>query len=728
MLFTCGGRSSALTCICQLPVRRPGRHAPEHSAPSFPFVNASFLGYLLSFGAATIACLGSAYRARQIADPDTRWGLVALLLTSAGWAGTYLGALLAPPSSLEYGFYLTGLVIGAATVGAWLWFCSAYTGRALHRDPTIQRAALLLFSIVAITKLTNSWHGLYFRTEPGQVPFSYLKVHYQALYWGSAGLAYALAAIGYFMLFDFFRTVGSRGGKLGTLAGLTALPLFFNGIDKIVPGLLDVSHEPLGVAAFAIGVTMLYRNQFQTVQIAGAQQVPTFVMGIDGTIEDYNQRAADLLPASIGTDAIGQSLQHVLPNVSEALNAGESIVRLDQGALQRYYQLGTSSVALEETRPCQVLLLSDVTDRLRERQTLARRKALLEAQAESTIDGLLAVDPDSHVVFYNRQFLDIWDAANGPPSGDLNGKHFDQVRRTLIDDLLQYSDEYAEQIEHLYKHPREENQSVLQLTDGRWIDWYSSPIVHDDTHFGRLWVFRDVTEQRRMQERLLEVQEEERRRIDQEIHDEMGGLMSSLQLTIDLTRRQLQEQDLPLEGFDQLETLVSDLSTATRQISRKLYPGALSEHGLAEVLPPLYDELETDYGLKVTAESEIDSGNRFSTLVERTVYWIVQEALINVSLHAETHEARVVINTDEERLSLHVIDEGLGFVRSDQDGEHSFGLEGIRRRVERLNGSFAIDSVPGEGTRLSAVLPHTRPFPSPPSPSNHAASPENGTN
>ena len=684
-------------------------------------MNASLLGYLSSFGGATVACLVGAYRARQIPDPDTRGGLTALLLTSAGWAGTYFGAFLASTPALEHGFYLVGIVIGASTVGAWLWFCSAYTGRTLHRDPAIQRAALLLFVMIAVTKLTNPWHGLYFWTEPSSVPFPHLAVHYQALYWGSAGLAYALSAIGYFMLFDLFRTVGSRGGTLGALAGLTALPLLLNSIGHAVPGLLNVSHEPLGVAAFALGVTGLYRNQFHSVQIAGTQEPPAFVMTLDGTVQDYNQNAAALLPASIRNNAVGHPLQDLLPDVADALHADEPIVHLHRDAHRRHYQLSTSSVSIEETRPYRILLLTDVTERFEQKQTLARRKALLEAQAESTIDGLLAVDPEFRVVFHNDRFLDLW-APSADASRDLTGASFEQVRLGLMDDLLQHTNAYADTVSYLSAHPQEEAKALFQLTDSRWIDEYSAPIVHDDTYFGRLWVFRDVTERRQMLERLLEVQEEERRRIDQEIHNEMGGLMSSLQLTIDLARRQLQERDLPTEHFDQLEQLVDALSTATRTISRKLYPGALTEHGLAGVLPSLYEELEQDYGLEITVDSDLGAGDRFSTLVERTVYWILQEALINVSLHADTNEAHVVINTDENRLSLHVIDEGLGFDASSPKDENSFGLEGIRRRVERLNGSFEMASAPGEGTRLSAVLPHARPFLTAPPSRPHTAS------
>lgn len=97
---------------------------------------------------------------------------------------------------------------------------------------------------------------------------------------------------------------------------------------------------------------------------------------------------------------------------------------------------------------------------------------------------------------------------------------------------------------------------------------------------------RDITEQRRMMERLLEVQEEERRRIDQEIHDEMGGLLTSIQLALSLARRTAQDAGAPTEQFEELQGLVDDLATVSRTISRKLYPSALSMHGLGRHSAP----------------------------------------------------------------------------------------------------------------------------------------------
>ncbi len=542
-------------------------------------MNAFFLAYLFFFGTAAAACLAGAYRARSMSDPDTRSGLVVLLVMSAGWAATYFGMFVASPPGLERGFYLVGLVLGTATVGAWLWFCSAYSNRTLHRDASLQRGAILVFVVIVGTKLTNPWHGLYYSVEPAQVPFSHLKLHYHALYWGLLGLSYVLAAVGYFMLFELFRAVGSSGGKLGLLAGLTALPLLFNGLGTAVPWLLNISHEPLGVAAFAIGVSFLYQDQFQAVQVAGKHEAPVIVLTAAQTVLDYNRRATALFPDAFeDQQAVGRPLDQVFPEAADALATGAPLMRLQRTDGTRYYQLGVSTVAIQGTRPCRLLLLTDVTER------------------------------------------------------------------------------------------------------------------------------------HRMQERLLEVQEEERRRIEQEIHDEVGGLLASLQLTVDLARTQLNGQTVSPDPFDDIEDLVSSLSTTARMISRKLYPASLTEHGLLGAVSSLINDLEQEHGLAADLDTTLAPDARFPSLVERTAYWVVQEALLNVALHADTDTAHVEIIRKDNHLSLRIRDDGVGFVPEETNGNHSFGLEGLRRRVERLDGSVTITSALDEGTDLSARLPTTPPL------------------
>ncbi len=104
-----------------------------------------FWGYLLAFVAASLACLGAAWRAWSIPYAGTRHSLLAFFLTSAAWAGAYIGFLLPVSPLAKHVFYQISLVVGFGTVWAWLWFCSAYTGRAIHRNASAQWFAIVVY-------------------------------------------------------------------------------------------------------------------------------------------------------------------------------------------------------------------------------------------------------------------------------------------------------------------------------------------------------------------------------------------------------------------------------------------------------------------------------------------------------------------------------------------------------------------------------------------------------
>ncbi len=323
----------------------PAGAFPFGTLPSgtLPLGAPSYLIYLAVFTAAAAGCLVGAWRAyRRVSLPGVRRGLIGLLLTSGLWALCHVGVLLSPGLGLKTALYETGLVVGFGTVFAWLWLCSAYSGRALHRRPSVRWAALILFLAVTATKLTNPWHGLYFSAKLSAVPFRHLEVNHHVIYWLTSGLSYALAAVGFFMLSEPLRRAQVGGGKLAGLFGLTALPLGANAVGYATPYLLDLSHEPIGVAAFALGALALRGNPssgsqkescLEEASRAGREARPSLVLSADGRIRNYNRAAAELIPALRGgtsrgetspegtpqEEIAGRHLEEALPRLARAL-------------------------------------------------------------------------------------------------------------------------------------------------------------------------------------------------------------------------------------------------------------------------------------------------------------------------------------------------------------------------------------------------------------------------
>jgi len=285
-----------------------------------PGADPAYLAYLFAFAAAATGCLLGAWRACQAGPTEARRGLAGLLGASGLWALFHVGVLLSPSLPLKTVFYVAGLTVGFLTVWAWVWFCSSYSGRSLHKGKAARWAALAVFVAVTLTKLTNLWHGLYFTAEWSAVPFRHLAVDHHVLYWITSALSYALAATGFFMLAEPLRNLRVGTGRLAGLFALTALPLGANAIGYTTPYLLDLSYEPIGVAAFAIGVLFVWEEQFEEAGQAGRLGRPAVVLSEDGQVRNYNEAATRLFSEFRGErGAIGRSLEEVLPQLAEIL-------------------------------------------------------------------------------------------------------------------------------------------------------------------------------------------------------------------------------------------------------------------------------------------------------------------------------------------------------------------------------------------------------------------------
>jgi len=369
------------------------------------------LAYVVAFGAAALVCFASLARAQRITDPETRRGLVWLLFLSGGWAASHVGFLLAPDDGQKMAFYLVGLVVGLATVGPWLYFCSAYTGRTLHRDRTYRLVAVGAFVVISVVKLTNPLHGLYVTPVSTTTPFPHLAVEPEALHWIVAGLAYALTAFGGFALLDRFRRADADTTPLTILLFLVGLPIGLDLLGYATPFLVEITHEPLGVAVFAVGTLVLYTERFAAVRLTSDVDDPVIVLDDANRVRDHNEPAATVFPSLAGS--AGQPLASAVPQLAEyletepvgghgssdghldadddgdgdpdAADAGDgdpaaepSVLSVSTDDGTRYYQPSATPVELGGTRYGRRLVLVDVTEAEQQRRALERQNERLE--------------------------------------------------------------------------------------------------------------------------------------------------------------------------------------------------------------------------------------------------------------------------------------------------------------------------------------------------------------
>ncbi len=224
-----------------------------------------------------------------------------------------------------------------------------------------------------------------------------------------------------------------------------------------------------------------------------------------------------------------------------------------------------------------------------------------------------------------------------------------------------------------------------------------------------LATIRDITPRKRAEEavrslpyRLMQMQENERRAIGRELHDQTGQYLTALKLL--LVRAMHQPPEKAVASLSEAQTLANELFTQVRELSLSLRPPMLDDLGLLPALLWLFERYTTQ--TQVHLEFKHAGLERwFPPEVSTAAYRIVQEALTNVARHARTNEAVVRMWTDQEALYLRVEDKGSGFDPEALDIVSATGLNGMRERALLLNGKFNIDSAPGVGTTVSAELP-----------------------
>lgn len=208
---------------------------------------------------------------------------------------------------------------------------------------------------------------------------------------------------------------------------------------------------------------------------------------------------------------------------------------------------------------------------------------------------------------------------------------------------------------------------------------------------------------RGMSRRLVEVQEKERRFLARELHDEAGQMLTGLKLVVD---QSLPQASGPLkERLNEAVRLINDLMDRMRSLSLELRPQVLDDLGLIIALDWHFNRYMKQTGIRVNFRHTPVS-QRLPSLIEITVFRIVQEALTNVARHAQVKDVSVRLWVDEERAGLQVEDKGSGFDADSVCGAwNSTGLSGMRERAELLGGELTIESNPGKGTLLTVELP-----------------------
>ncbi len=385
------------------------------------------------------------------------------------------------------------------------------------------------------------------------------------------------------------------------------------------------------------------------------------------------------------------------------------------GARRDIVLLGSTVLILGPREPHVLLTLLDITARLRAEESLRRSDEAYHKLIDSTTEGF-AILQDGRILFANRALAEIC----GYPVSELLRLSAEQVAAivhpddrarvlgTMAPRLAGGEAPAAQSIRFLHRDGRE-----------RWVETHSVRIEHE----GRPAIqvgYRDITAQRAAEDglrvthqkmrnlaaHLLHAREEERKTVAQEIHDELGQVLTALKMDLRwLEKRLARSQAQLLAKIREMISLTDQTIQRVQRISSELRPRMLDDLGLAAAIEWLGGDFSRRTGIRCKTAVQVTE-SRIGGNSTTAIYRIVQEALTNVSRHANASRVSLVLSEADERLQVLVKDDGIGISETQATDPRSFGLIGIRERVQGLGGEMSIRGEAGKGTAVAVSIPY----------------------
>lgn len=213
---------------------------------------------------------------------------------------------------------------------------------------------------------------------------------------------------------------------------------------------------------------------------------------------------------------------------------------------------------------------------------------------------------------------------------------------------------------------------------------------------------------RELSARLMQLQDDERRRIARELHDSVGQILAALGMNLSLVRSEVERLSTIAVALNDSENLVRDMSKEVRTISHLLHPPLLDEAGLASALRWCVDGFVQRSRIKVELDMPDDFG-RLPSEMETAIFRVVQECLTNIHRHSGSPVAKIVLRQRRDEIVVEINDQGKGISvekleEMASSGTPGVGIRGMRERLRQLGGTLEMQSN-SSGTTVTIRLP-----------------------
>lgn len=448
-----------------------------------------------------------------------------------------------------------------------------------------------------------------------------------------------------------------------------------------------------------------------------------------------------------GADAVRDHVQDLFVGTRARLDV-EFAVRTREGA-ERYWSFSASSPGkLRDGRRFIVGMAVDITEGRNATEALRRSEEHLRLTLESVHEyAIITTDPSGKIESWNAGA----ERTFGYSEGEARGQHVGMI--FTPEDRAQGRPE--EEMRQAREHGRAADERWHLHKDGSrfYVSGVLAPLIDRGRLLGYTKVARDLTESRRAQEalrqaredlevrvrertaelarsnealqlevaerkqseemrvrllgQLVEAQENERRRISRELHDQLGQQVTAMSLKLSALKREADVTRAVGEELENLEGIVEQLDADLDFLVWQLRPTALDDLGLRDALTDYVENWSRHFGVQARLHARGMEVGRLSSEIETVLYRISQEALNNVAKHAEAQHVDVIIERGREQVALIIEDNGRGFNTELQPAANAkgLGLVGIRERVALTGGTVDIESRVGNGTTVFVRIP-----------------------
>jgi PAS domain S-box-containing protein len=476
---------------------------------------------------------------------------------------------------------------------------------------------------------------------------------------------------------------------------------------------------------------------------------------LDGVITTWNKSAERIFGYS-AEEAIGHHITIIIPSdrlgeevtILERLKRGERIDHYETVRVRKDGTLVHLSLTISPVMDAHGQIIGaskvarDITGRKQFEQALAERARLLDLSN----DAILVRDGDDRIAYWNKSASELY----GFSREEAIGRVSHELLKTEFPESLE---RITRQFHHEFRwsgelvHTRRDGRQIVVVS--RW----ALDKDHGDSPYRVLETNNDITQQKQLESvlrqseerlrmlardlenqvmvrthqleqrnqevlqqseqlrelssRLLQIQDNERRRVARELHDSAGQVLTALGMNLAIVAQHAGRNAKATNAIEESRELVHQLNKEIRTMSYLLHPPLLEENGLSGALQWFIEGFAERSGLKSELVIPKDFG-RLSDDVEVTIFRIVQECLTNIHRHSGSKTAEIRVSREGERVFLEIQDEGTGIpaetLEKIQDQRAGVGITGMRERVRHLNGSIDIQSN-ANGTKISVTIP-----------------------